>query len=106
MLKHPSHPSEREIAIDVAVDVFEAIADGEDPLEVVAGGSPNKTDRHANALVTVIELRKHVHGYSTHAAVKSVCEQWPDHDFEQVRAVYNRNKDKYPFDYEAYKLRT
>ena len=96
MLKHPGHPSEREIAIDVAAEMFEAIADGEDPLEVVAGGSPNKTDQQAKALVTVIELRKRTHGITTHAAIKSVCEQWPNLDFEQVRSVYRRNVKKYP----------
>ena len=96
MLKHPGHPSEREIAIDVAAEMFEAIADGEDPLEVVAGGSPNTTDQQAKALVTVIELRKRTHGITTHAAIKSVCEQWPNLDFEQVRSVYRRNVKKYP----------
>ena len=95
MLRHPANSTEKEIAVDRAAEILERIAAGEDPTWVIAGGDPHRSNHYAESLVKVIDIRKEVHGWTTHAAIKSVCEDWPgDYEFEQVRSVYNRFKKK------------
>ena len=86
---------EKEIAVDEAAKILEQIAAGKDPAWVIAGGDPQRSNLYAESLVKVIDIRKEVHGWTTHAAIKSVCKDWPDdYEFEQVRSVYNRFKKK------------